>query len=173
MVAKQAVLAGLIALCRHAAAVVRTSTPQLGWNSYNYYSCFPNETIIKENAQGLVDLGLAEKGYDIVTTDCGWPSTNRTADGRITWNSTLFPSGFPALGEYIHDLGLQFGLYSGAGRWQCNTDPEHIFLVASLGYETEDAQSFAEWGGDALKYDNCWANETEDTHPLLNSISPS
>ncbi|KAF4535470.1 Alpha-galactosidase precursor [Lasiodiplodia theobromae] len=129
--------------------------------------------IIKENAQGLVDLGLAEKGYDIVTTDCGWPSTNRTADGRITWNSTLFPSGFPALGEYIHDLGLQFGLYSGAGRWQCNTDPEHIFLVASLGYETEDAQSFAEWGGDALKYDNCWANETEDTHPLLNSISPS
>lgn len=45
MVAKQTVLAGLIVLCRQAAAVVRTSTPQLGWNSYNYYSCFPNETV--------------------------------------------------------------------------------------------------------------------------------
>ncbi|KAK7710007.1 hypothetical protein SLS57_008505 [Botryosphaeria dothidea] len=119
------------------------------------------EQIIKENAQGLVDLGFAEKGYNIVTTDCGWPSSNRTADGKITWNSTLFPSGFPALGEFIHDLGLQFGLYSGAGKWQCTTDSEHIFLVASLGFEESDAQTFAEWGGDALKYDNCWANVTE------------
>ncbi|GME39535.1 Glycoside hydrolase clan GH-D [Neofusicoccum parvum] len=151
-------LAGAAALSGHAAAVVRTDAPQLGWNSYNYYSCNPNETIIKENAQGLVDLGFAEKGYNIVTTDCGWSSSNRTAEGKITWNSTLFPSGFPALGEYIHGLGLQMGLYSGAGRWQCTTDSEHIFLVASLGYETEDAQTFAEWGGDALKYDNCWAN---------------
>lgn len=88
--------------------------------------------IIKENAQGLVDLGLAEKGYTMVTTDCGWPSSNRTNDGKITWNSTLFPSGFPALGEYIHGLGLEFGLYSGAGKWQCSTD-ETSFLQASLG----------------------------------------
>ncbi|KKY18251.1 putative alpha-galactosidase precursor [Diplodia seriata] len=166
-------LAGIVALPGHVAATARTATPQLGWNSYNYYSCLPNETIIQENAQGLVDLGFAEKGYDVVTTDCGWPSSNRTADGKITWNSTLFPSGFPALGEYIHGLGLQFGLYSGAGKWQCTPDPDHIFLVASLGYETEDAQSFAEWGGDALKYDNCWANVTEDKSliPLQGSLS--
>ncbi|KAH7055546.1 alpha-galactosidase [Macrophomina phaseolina] len=154
-------LAAAASLFRPAAAVVRTTAPQLGWNSYNAYACSPNETIIKENAKGLVDLGFAEKGYTIVTTDCGWAASNRTAEGRITWNSTLFPSGFPALGDYIHDLGLLFGLYSGAGQWQCTTDSEHIFLVASLGHETEDAQTFAEWGGDALKYDNCWANVTE------------
>ncbi|OMP82837.1 putative alpha-galactosidase D [Diplodia seriata] len=140
-------LAGIVALPGHVAATARTATPQLGWNSYNYYSCLPNETIIQENAQGLVDLGFAEKGYDVVTTDCGWPSSNRTADGKITWNSTLFPSGFPALGEYIHGLGLQFGLYSGAGKWQCTPDPDHIFLVASLEYnpyEPDPSVRFAE-----------------------------
>lgn len=144
-----------------ATAVTRTLTPPMGWNSYNYYNCYPNETIIKSNAWGLVELGLSTVGYNIVTPDCGWPSKNRTADGQITWNPELFPSGFPALGEYIHGLGLKFGLYSGAGVWECTPDNGEWYLQASLGHEVEDAHTFATWGGDALKYDNCWANVTK------------
>ncbi|KAK6071042.1 alpha-galactosidase precursor [Seiridium cupressi] len=125
----------------------RTSTPPMGWNSYNHYGCSPSEEIIKTNAQGLVDLGLADVGYTYVTTDCGWPARDRDADGRMKFNETLFPSGGKALGEFIHGLGLKFGLYSGGGYLQCGSTD----LPASLGYEEIDAETFAEWEGDSLK----------------------
>ncbi|KIL93968.1 hypothetical protein FAVG1_02530 [Fusarium avenaceum] len=132
---------------------VKSPTPPMGWNSYNHYNCRPSEDIIKINAKGLVDLGFLDLGYSIVTVDCGWPSRNRDSQGRLQWNETLFPSGPKALGDYIHDLGLEFGLYSGAGYLQCGSSD----IPASLGYEEIDAKSFAEWGGDTLKYDNCYA----------------
>ncbi|KLO85179.1 related to alpha-galactosidase precursor [Fusarium fujikuroi] len=132
---------------------VKSPTPPMGWNSYNHYNCRPSEDIIKINAKGLVDLGFKDLGYSIVTVDCGWPSRDRDGEGRLQWNETLFPSGPKALGEYIHDLGLEFGLYSGAGYLQCGSTD----IPASLDYEEIDAKSFAEWGGDTLKYDNCYA----------------
>ncbi|KAF2119196.1 alpha-galactosidase precursor [Lophiotrema nucula] len=135
------------------ATLARSPTPPMGWNSYNAYSCSPHEDIVKLNAQGLIDLGLKDLGYDIVTTDCGWPTSERDSQQRMQWNATLFPSGGKALGDFIHSLGLKFGLYSGAGYYQCGSTN----LTASLGYEDEDAEAFAEWGGDTLKYDNCYA----------------
>jgi alpha-galactosidase len=107
----------------------RASAPPMGWNSYNYYGCSPTENIIKTNAQGLVDLGLAGLGYTVVTTDCGWPSPDRDANGRLQFNPSLFPSGPTVLGEYLHGLGLKFGLYSGGGYLQCGSTN----LPASLG----------------------------------------
>lgn len=81
-------------------------------------------------------MGLAELGYNVVTTDCGWPAKERDEDGKIQWNSTLFPSGPNALGDFIHDLGLKFGLYSGAGVWQCDQESGATRLPASLGMLT-------------------------------------
>lgn len=155
------------------AATVRTSTPLMGWNSYNYYNCYPNETIIKTNAAGLVELGFHEAGYTFVTPDCGWSSTFRDSAGHLVWNASLFPSGGAALGEYIHGLGLNFGMYSGAGHFQCGSTDQPASLGESTllhslrvcphchgswlinlfneGYETIDAESFAGWGADALK----------------------
>jgi alpha-galactosidase len=105
----------------------------MGWNSYNYYSCNPSEEIITSNARGLVDLGLAALGYDHVTTDCGWMVKDRDSKGRLQWNKDLFPSGGgKALGDYLHGLGLKFGLYSGAGYYQCGSTD----LPASLGRTT-------------------------------------
>ncbi|KAH6984492.1 glycoside hydrolase superfamily [Ilyonectria sp. MPI-CAGE-AT-0026] len=138
------------------AATKRSPTPPMGWNSYNKYSCSPTEDIIKDNAQGLIDLGLADLGYLSVTTDCGWPAKDRDSEGRMQWNKDLFPSGGKALGDFIHGLGLKFGLYSGAGYLQCGSTD----LPASLGYEEIDAESFAEWGGDTLKYDNCYSTSS-------------
>lgn len=111
------------------AKTVRSPTPPMGWNSYNKYNCFPNEEIIKLNAQGLSDLGFKDLGYEIVTVDCGWPANDRDDQGRLQWNATLFPSGAAALSDYIHDLGLKFGLYSGAGYLQCGSET----IPASLG----------------------------------------
>ncbi|KAF7540953.1 hypothetical protein G7054_g896 [Neopestalotiopsis clavispora] len=149
----------------------RTSTPPMGWNSYNHYGCSPTEDIIKTNAQGLVDLGLAAVGYNYVTTDCGWPARDRDAEGRIQFNETLFPSGPVALGEFIHGLGLKYGLYSGGGYLQCGSTD----LPASLGYEEIDAETFAGWGGDSLKYDNCYPvdNVTMADYDSAESGSPA
>jgi hypothetical protein len=120
----------------------------MGWNSYNTWSCSPSEDKIKESTEGLIALGLDKVGYNFVTVDCGWPARDRDAEGRLRWNETLFPSGGKALGEFIHEHGLGFGLYSGAGYLQCGSTD----LPASLGFEQLDAESFAEWGGDSLKY---------------------
>lgn len=111
------------------ATTIRSSAPPMGWNSYNYYNCYPNETIIKENAAGLVNLGLSQLGYTLVTPDCGWSASYRDCSENLVWNQTLFPSGGHALGEYIHGLGLQFGMYSGAGHFQCGSTDQ----PASLG----------------------------------------
>ncbi|KAJ9145111.1 Alpha-galactosidase [Pleurostoma richardsiae] len=130
----------------------------MGWNSYNYYNCFPNESIITENAEGLVSLGLAKLGYIYVTPDCGWDANARDADGRLRWNETLFPSGGgKVLGDFLHGLGLKFGVYSGGGYLQCGSTD----LPASLDYEIMDADTFASWGADALKYDNCYPDSPD------------
>jgi len=111
------------------ATTLRTSMPQMGWNSYNYYNCKPSERVTKENAQGLVDTGLAGLGYRYVTTDCGWMLNRRDRNGRLQWDPTSFPSGGKALGDFIHERGLKFGLYSGGGYYQCGSTD----LPASLG----------------------------------------
>ncbi|KAJ5110431.1 hypothetical protein N7532_000966 [Penicillium argentinense] len=123
-------------------------TPPMGWNTYNHYACSPNETIVKSNAKALVDLGLDKLGYRYVTIDCGWTIPDRLANGSLTWNETIFPTGFYAIGQYIHDLGLLFGVYEDAGIQSCQTD---IAQAGSLFHEAEDAARFASWKIDALK----------------------
>ena len=68
-----------------------------------------------------MDLGLLALGYHYVTVDCGWTLPDRTENGTITWNPARFPSGYPALGEFIHGLGLKFGVYGDAGIQMCMT----------------------------------------------------
>ncbi|TVY50818.1 putative alpha-galactosidase D [Lachnellula cervina] len=155
-------------------------TPPMGWNSYNHYSCSPNESIVHSNAQALVDLGLQAQGYHFVTVDCGWTLPDRTANGTMTWNAAIFPSGFPALGTFLHNLGLGFGVYSDAGIQMCMTgEPAQ---VGSLSHEQQDATTFASWGADLLKctlplskYDNCYS-EASAGYPNTDyspTVSPS
>lgn len=73
------------------------------------------------NAQALVNLGLRDLGYFYVETDCGWSIPHRLDNGSITWSETLFPAGFPALGDFIHNLGLGFGVYADSGIQMCMT----------------------------------------------------
>ena len=54
------------------------------------------------------------------------------------------------VGDYIHDLGLKFGIYSSAGTQTC------AGRMGSLYHEETDAADFASWGVDYLKYDNCF-----------------
>jgi len=55
-----------------------------------------------------------------------------------------------AVGDNIHKNNMWFGIYSSAGTKTCQGKP------GSLGYEEKDAMTYASWGVDYLKYDNCY-----------------
>ena len=92
--------------------------------------------------------GLAAAGYEYVSTDDGWMS-GRDANGRMIADPFKFPGGWPALSAYVHGKGLKLGLYSAASSVVCSG------RVGSLYNEALDAQTFADWGIDYVKFDNC------------------
>ncbi|KAI3925036.1 hypothetical protein MKW98_009686 [Papaver atlanticum] len=125
-------------------------TPQMGWNSWNFFACNINETLIKETADALVDTGLAKLGYTYVNIDDCWSDLLRSSTGELVPDPKNFPSGIKVLADYIHGKGLKLGIYSDAGVFTCEVRP------GSLYHENDDASLFASWGVDYLKYDNCF-----------------
>eukprot|EP01100_Stratorugosa_tubuloviscum_P003332 TRINITY_DN1801_c1_g1_i3.p1 TRINITY_DN1801_c1_g1~~TRINITY_DN1801_c1_g1_i3.p1 ORF type:complete len:353 (-),score=165.89 TRINITY_DN1801_c1_g1_i3:106-1164(-) len=123
----------------------------MGWNSWNHFGCSINEQLIKETADAIVQTGLGAAGYRYINLDDCW-QISRSENGTIIADSQNFPSGIAALADYIHSRGLLFGLYSDAGEKTCQGRP------GSLGYEQIDAQTYASWNVDYLKYDNCYNN---------------
>jgi len=126
----------------------------MGWNSWNHYACDVSEDLIKKTADALVSTGLAKLGYVYVNIDDCW-QVARDDQGYIIEDPDRFPSGMKALADYVHSLGLKFGVYSDAGYQTCQQRP------GSLGYETQDATRYAEWGVDYLKYDNCFNGDID------------
>lgn len=129
----------------------QAKTPVMGWNSYNTFGTDIDEQLMRSSADLLVHLGLATVGYTTLILDDGWPEANRTTDGYLVGSASRFPSGMKELGDYFHSQGLKFGIYSDAGAYTCAGWP------GSRGYEEKDAQTWASWGVDYLKYDNCYA----------------
>ncbi|GJP34363.1 hypothetical protein CLOM_g18814 [Closterium sp. NIES-68] len=124
-------------------------TPPLGWNSWNHFQCNVTEDIVRTQADKLVSSGLAALGYIYVNIDDCWQADSRDSEGRLVPSPDSFPSGIKALADYVHSRGLKLGIYSDAGFRTCAGKP------GSLGHEATDASTFAEWGVDYLKYDNC------------------
>ncbi|XP_030553301.1 alpha-galactosidase-like [Rhodamnia argentea] len=125
-------------------------TPQMGWNSWNHFHRHINEILIKETADAMVSTGLAALGYEYVNLDDCWAELNRDSQGNLVAKASAFPSGIKALADYVHSKGLKLGIYSDAGSQTCSKT-----MPGSLGYEEQDAKTFASWGVDYLKYDNC------------------
>ncbi|KAI3948626.1 hypothetical protein MKW98_027692 [Papaver atlanticum] len=126
------------------------STPQMGWNSWNHFQCNIEEKLIKETADAMVSTGLAAVGYNYINLDDCWGEFNRDSQGNLVPNASAFPSGIKALADYVHSKGLKLGIYSDAGVFTCSKK-----MPGSLGHEEQDAKTFASWGVDYLKYDNC------------------
>ena len=127
----------------------------MGWNSWNTFRCDINERLVREVAAALVNTGLRDAGYVYVNIDDCWMSHRDEITGRIVPFQDKFPSGMKALGDHLHALGLKFGVYSDSGNKTCEGYP------GSFGFETIDAQTYAEWGVDYLKYDFCNMNNGE------------
>ena len=129
-------------------------TPPMGWNSWNHYGCNIDETLIKRTADSLVSSGLRDAGYVYVNLDDCWHGARDEA-GNIQPDPQRFPSGMKALGDYLHERGLRFGIYSDAGATTCAARP------GSQGHEFQDAAQYARWGVDYVKYDWCATGEGE------------
>ncbi|KAK9665972.1 hypothetical protein RND81_14G150300 [Saponaria officinalis] len=125
-------------------------TPPMGWNSWNHFGCDINEKIIKETADAMVSSGLSALGYEYINIDDCWAEANRDSQGNLVPKKSAFPSGIKALADYVHSKGLKLGIYSDAGERTCSKT-----MPGSLGHEEQDARTFASWGVDYLKYDNC------------------
>jgi len=124
-------------------------TPPMGWNSWNCFRANINESKIREMANAMVNSGMKEAGYQYVIIDDGWATKQRDSTGHIIADATKFPHGIKALADYIHSKGLKFGIYSSPGCYTCQK------LMGSIGHEQMDANDYASWGVDYLKYDWC------------------
>jgi alpha-galactosidase len=128
-------------------------TPPMGWNSWNMFGATIDADIVRQTADTLVASGLKEAGYQYVVIDDFWHG-GRGEDGRLFPHPEKFSEGMKAVADYIHSRGLKFGMYSDAGPRTCGGCP------ASQDHEEIDAQTFAEWEIDYLKYDWCHAEDT-------------
>jgi alpha-galactosidase len=121
-------------------------TPPMGWNSWNFFFGKVTDKNIRDSADQIVTSGMKDAGYIYVNIDDTWEG-ERDASGVLHTNAK-FPD-MKALADYVHSKGLKIGIYSSPGPKTC------AGYAASLGHEEQDAQLYASWGIDYLKYDLC------------------
>ncbi len=130
-----------------ALALSENSLPPMGWMSfYQSQGGNPTETLVRTTVTNMLAYGWRDAGYRLINIDAGWSAMNRLEDGSITWDTNRFPSGIPALVEWCHSLGFKVGLY---------TEPTVMteWGMGSGGHFDQDAQTFADWGIDYIKFD--------------------
>ena len=133
-------------------------TPPMGWNSWNCFAHAVSEDKVKAAADAMVRSGLINHGWSYINVDDYWQNHRdsqdptlhgpfRDAKGFIVPN-LRFPD-MKGMADYIHSPGVKAGLYSSPGPWTCGG------CAASYDHEMQDAQTYAKWGFDYLKYDWC------------------
>ena len=129
---------------------VLAATPPMGWNSWNHFAEKVDDATVRAQADALVSSGMRDAGYLYVNIDDTWEG-ERDAAGVIHPNAK-FPD-MKALADYVHSKGLKLGIYSSPGPKTC------AGYAGSYGHEEQDAQTYAAWGIDYLKYDLCTLGE--------------
>ena len=145
-------------------------TPPMGWNSWNTLCYRLTQEKAMAAAKAMDESGLADHGWAYVNLDDWWEMNNsgcervemrksdfggredvigpaRDESGRILSNRS-FPD-MKGLTDYVHSFGLKAGLYSSPGPLTCGK------CEGSYGHELQDAERWAEWGFDYVKYDWC------------------
>jgi len=123
-------------------------TPPMGWNSWNKYGCNVSESLIMQMADAMISTGMKDAGYEYIVIDDCW-QISRDENGEIVPDKERFPHGMKFVADYVHSLGLKFGIYSSAGRVTCQRRP------GGFGHEYQDALTYAKYDVDYLKYDWC------------------
>jgi hypothetical protein len=133
-------------------------TPALGWNSWNAFGLSVTDAKVRVAAKTIADK-LSAHGWTYVNIDDGWEAPQRAASGEIVSNEK-FPD-MKGLSDYVHSLGLRFGIYSSPGPRTCGG------YLGSYQHEEQDAKTYADWGIDYLKYDWCSYGEIAPKQPSL------
>ena len=133
-------------------------TPPMGFNSYMAGPCCQHETGLGAVADFVVRSGLANLGYVYINTDEGWESKERDpSTGQLQWDPLLYPSGLPTFIDALHNKSLHFGIYGASSGVTCGERP------GQLHHEVQDAETYAAWGVDFLKSDNCASYALDST----------
>ncbi|MGO4817408.1 putative Ig domain-containing protein [Flavobacterium sp. W22_SRS_FP1] len=122
-------------------------TPPMGWNSWNCWGLSVSDEKVRSSAQAIIDKGLINHGWSFVNIDDGWESEKRNDDGTISSNKKF--KDMKSMGDWLHDNGMKFGIYSSPGTKTCGD------YLGSYQYEDKDAAIYSKWGVDYLKYDWC------------------
>uniref|UniRef100_A0A8C2XDT2 Alpha-galactosidase n=1 Tax=Cyclopterus lumpus TaxID=8103 RepID=A0A8C2XDT2_CYCLU len=138
--------------------------PTMGWLHWERFMCnidcdkdpdnCISERLYMQVADVMAKEGWKEAGYEYVCIDDCWPSHQRDAQGRLQADPQRFPGGIKRLADYVHSKGLKLGIYADVGKNTCAGYP------GSLGYYETDAQTFADWDVDLLKFDGCYMDWT-------------
>jgi alpha-galactosidase len=132
-------------------------TPPMSWNSWNVFAGKIDEQQLKEIADAMVSTGMRDAGYVYLNIDDNWMAPGRDPlTKKLRADPVRFPRGIKQLADYVHARGLKLGIYGDRGTMTCLNVPES----GSKGFEELDAQTFAEWEVDYLKYDNCNADSS-------------
>src|SRR3984893_18489707 len=126
-------------------------TPPMGWNTWNKFACNVSDELVRGMADAMVKSGMKDAGYQYVVIDDCW-QVSRDKNANIVADPRCSTSVIKAVSDYVHSVGLKFGIYSDAGSKTCARRP------GGLGHEYQDALMYASWGVDYLKYD--WCNTT-------------
>ncbi|KAF3840256.1 hypothetical protein F7725_018973 [Dissostichus mawsoni] len=149
-------------------------TPPMGWMAWERFRCdiackddpknCISEGLFRDMADRLSEDGWKELGYEYVIIDDCWMSRLRDKQGRLQPEPSRFPGGIAKLAKYIHDRGLKLGIYADMGTHTCMGYPGTTLDKIDI-----DAQTFASWGVDYLKFDGCSSNAVEQMlgYPLM------
>lgn len=139
--------------------------PPMGWLAWERFRCNtdcendPHNCISERLFMQMADLIIAEGYYDVgyryVNVDDCWLAHERDRHGFLQPDHKRFPSGMKALGEYIHNRGLKYGIYEDYGNYTCAGYP------GILGHLKEDAETFERWGVDYVKLDGCYSHPND------------
>ncbi len=144
-------------------------TPPMGWNHWYAHYDRITDAMMREATDIMISSGMADVGYQYVNIDDCWMNAPKHKDpGRVgplrdehgvLIPNTYFPD-MKGLTAYIHEKGLRAGVYISPGPLTCGR------FAGSYKHEDLDAQTFAEWGFDFLKYDWCsYGNIAKDKSP--------
>ncbi len=126
--------------------------PFMGWLSWNVVQGDISDEVVRTVADAMLSTGLADAGYRYLCIDDLWHASQReVGTDKPKYDEAKFPYGMKAVSDYVHSKGLKFGIYSDGGSMTC------AGCFGSYGYEDIDAQQYADWGVDMLKYDYCYA----------------
>jgi len=165
-------LLSLLACCVGAFVTASAEQPPImGWSSWNTYGFQINDSLVRTQADAMVNLGFFEKGYKYINIDDGFFG-GRDKDGHLLIHPTRFPNGLRPLVDYIHGKGLKAGIYSDAGRNTCASfwgQPKDTIGigVGLYGHDAEDmALYFDELDFDFIKVDYCGADAGNNAEGL-------